>query len=212
MSSIQRIENECAICGMKSIFRTLLSTNTIGSSDLDFRPSEMKRSTMDLWIQECPNCGYISEEISDKSNVEPEWLKSDSYSSCNGIDFVSKLAKNFYKQYMIAVEDGNTKTAFFALLHAAWACDDANDDKNSDLCRKMAIPVATSLIESDKSKKEIYQVIRADMMRRAGLFDELIKTYTWVWIKDKHLKRIVKFERKKAKIQDSSRYTFNDVL
>ena len=40
------------------------STSTFGSPDLDLRPAEMQRSTMEVWLQVCPHCRYIAPAIS----------------------------------------------------------------------------------------------------------------------------------------------------
>lgn len=53
------------------------------------------------------------------------------------------------------MEDQNTEDAFFAVLHAAWACDDKNDTINAKRCRELAIPLATELIEDHENKDNI---------------------------------------------------------
>ena len=183
-----------------------------GCPDLDLRPAEMKRSTMDVWIQECPQCGYTSESVSDYSGVTEEWLKSEKYLSCDGINFISELAERFYRCYLIKLEDQNVAGAFYAVLHAAWACDDASDDDNAKHCRALAIPLATELSDGNYEDKENIMVVKADLMRRTGKFNELIEEYSPIRFKDDTLNRILEFENKKAKIGDISRYCLDDVI
>ena len=96
MSKISIMERKCSVCGATNEFRVLLSTNTFGGGpDLDLRPAEMKRSTMPVWVQECPECGFISGDVTDLSTVTREWLQSEQYISADGIPFVSDLRNGF---------------------------------------------------------------------------------------------------------------------
>ena len=140
---------QCSVCGTVHEFPVLASTNSFGYPDLDLRPAPMKRYTMDTWIQECPECGYVSGEISDHMEISPEFLKSEAYRSCDGLDFKLDLAALFYKQYMIRMKSGFSSSAFDAVLHAAWCCDDADDRGNAMHCRELAIPLLTKKIESE---------------------------------------------------------------
>ncbi len=212
MSTIVFIERKCAVCGAVNEYTGLTSTNTFGGGpDLDLRPAEMMRSTMNLWIKECPECGYISENISDPTDVTQEWLQSEKYLTCDGISFESDLAKRFYKYYLINLEAQNTQDAFYAVLHAAWACDDKKDRINAKRCRELAISLAAALIEGGHEEKDEIQVIRSDLMRRAGQFDQLIAAYASVRFDEELLNQILKFEIEKAKDKDDSCYRVEDV-
>ena len=211
MSRIVSVECKCAICGATNVYRGLASTNISGGPDLDLRPAEMKRSTMHIWIQECPECGYISKEVSDPSDVTREWLLSEKYLTCDEILFESELAKQFYKYYLISLEDKNPENALFAVLHAAWACDDKNDDINSKHCRELAISLATKLIESNYDNKENIMLMRADLMRRAGQFETMIDAYASVQFDEELLNQILRFEVEKAKEKNTACYRVADV-
>ena len=200
----------CAVCGTASTYNTLASTNTFGSPDLDLRPPEMRRSTMSTWIQECPSCGYVSSEVSDPTNVTRMWLMSEKYRTCNGIKFSSGLAKQFYKHYLINMHDDKVEDAFFAILHAAWACDDMEDNNHARYCREIAITLATQMIEEDHPNKSTLLLMRADLMRRSGHFEELIETYSSLTFEDKLFDQILAFEIDRAKNQDTSCYRVKD--
>ena len=60
MTTLDEAKKKCAVCGKISAHFEVTSTNTFGAPDLDTRPPEMMRSTMDMWVQECPSCGYLS--------------------------------------------------------------------------------------------------------------------------------------------------------
>ena len=201
----------CSVCGAKNEYPVLTSTNTLGGPDLDLRPAEMQRSTMSWWIQECPKCGYVSYKVSDKSPVPKVWLSSSEYSSCEGISFFSELARRFYKQYLIQKKAGNTEDAFYAVIRAAWSCDDSGDVQNAKHCRETAIPLITRLIAKKTSNHETLLIIKADLMRRAEQFDVLLAEYAPVQMKEDLLNQILQFEREKAKAHDTGCYCVADV-
>lgn len=211
MSTMYLQKFRCSVCGAKNEFPVLTSTNTLGGPDLDLRPAEMQRSTMRLWIQECPKCGYVSNNVSDKSPVPKEWLSSPEYSTCEGISFSSALARRFYKQYLIQKKVGNIEDAFYAVLRAAWSCDDSNEVQNAKRCRETAIPLITKLIAGNTSNRETLLIVKADLMRRAEQFDALLAEYAAVHLKEDLLNQILKFEKERAKTHDTRCYCVADV-
>ena len=223
---------QCFMCGAVHEFKVLASTNSFGPADLDLRPGPMKRWTMDTWVQECPECGYVSDIISDYTEITPEFLKSEAYLSCNGINFKSKLAVLFYRRYLIMQKHDYTEAQFDAALQAAWCCDDENDPENAIRCRELAIPLLTEMIASEKEylddmpsdlnqtsrilvrrteKLNNYLLMKADLLRRAGHFDRLIEEYENVRFSDPLLDRILAFEIEKARQEDTNRYSVRDV-
>lgn len=212
MTTRMPMKCKCAICGSTNEYMMIASTNTFGGGpDLDLRPAEMRRSTMPFWVQECPKCGYISAKVSDPSCVTRKWLRSEKYLTCDGIAFVSDLAGRFYKYYLINLEDDNLEDAFFAVLHAAWACDDEKDEINARRCRELAIPLATKLIEGHHHNKDNIMLVRADLMRRAGQFEPMINIYASVKFHEELLNQILRFEVEKAKEKDTACYRVENV-
>ncbi|MBR4908658.1 MAG: hypothetical protein IKZ43_06585 [Acidaminococcaceae bacterium] len=47
MTTMFRQKYKCAVCGAEQEFYGIASTNSFGSPDLDLRPPEMQRSTME---------------------------------------------------------------------------------------------------------------------------------------------------------------------
>ena len=210
MSTIRFVERTCAVCGQVSKHVVFSSTNALGSPDLDQRPPEMQRSTMPRWVQECPHCGYVSQSLEDTTHVDEAWLKRGEYVSCSGIAFSSDLARRFYKFYLINVFDGSHAAAFYAALYAAWECDDRKDRENAVLCRKLALG-EMDLLWDLVSGNETLMVWRADLMRRAGLFEELIREYSGrAWEEELHGK-IIAFQLRKARAGDDRCYRVSDV-
>ena len=210
MSTIIPMEYTCSICGTTNVFSTVGSTNMLWSPDLDTRPGEMQRSTMPYWVQECPCCGYVSQEISNPSRVTRAWLQSEKYCECNGFSFTSSLAKRFYKQHLISLEDGNVREAFFAVLHAAWASDDEFDFGRAYTCRRQALSLSNQLLETNPVDSETIHLIRMDLMRRTELYDQLISEYWPFHFKNKMMRRIAKFQIRRARAKDNECYQSSD--
>ena len=49
-TTLEEVEKVCAVCGAKSTQVVVMSTNRLGSTDLDLRPPEMMSSTMRYWV------------------------------------------------------------------------------------------------------------------------------------------------------------------
>ena len=55
------------------------------------------------------------------------------------------------------------------------------------------------------------KTVIADIMRRAGLFKEMVMEYEHIQVKDETLDRVIKFEIEKAKARDTKCYTLDDI-
>ena len=215
MTNMTQIEMKCSVCGKTSEQPVILSTNNFGYPDLDTRPPEMYRSTMNTWILECPHCGYVAKNLEEELKINEDYLKSNKYKTCNGINFKSDLSKNFYKRYLIESENSEDINAYFALLYCAWACDDSEDLENSKFTRQLAIELADKIIKDNKNSNDDVEnliVMKADLLRRTGEFNQLIKDYEKLTLKDELLNKIIKFQVEKAYEKDNKCYTVEEVL
>ncbi len=165
MTTMAREKCKCAVCGAESEYRYTCSVTTYGEPDLDLRPAEDLRYTMDTWLQQCPECGYVSSEVSDATSVTKEWLGSEKYLTCDGISFESELAEQFYKDYLITLEEQNTKDAFHSLIHAAWSCDDYYDEENAKLCRELAATLAPEVIKKLENTAYDFEQLKAEVIQ-----------------------------------------------
>ncbi len=214
MTTFMPVEKRCAICKAKATYMEVASTITFRSPDLDLRPSELQRSTMDSWIQECPKCGYVSYDIENKTKIKIDWLKNDKYLNCDGVKLQSELAKKFYKSYIINTECKQTENAFDDILHCAWACDDKNDKDNAVHCRNIAIELLSDLIDNteDESEKDTLKLQKLDIMRRVGQYEKLLNEYSGISFETELLNQIFMFEMEKSKLKDDSCYTIDDAV
>ena len=206
---------KCGVCGSENKVRNITSTNTFGACDLDLRPSEMKRSTMPYWVEECSVCGYVATNISTlPPNLSEEEIKkvisSETYLKTEGNVFLSDIAVKFYKQYLLAKSFKTKKEAFNALLHAAWACDDKEDKANAIMCRKKALEFLEILILENEDNHNLI-LLKADLLRRSKEFDTVVNWFDKVEFTNELLNKILRFQIEKSKLCDDGCYTVSDV-
>ena len=176
---------------------------------MDLRPSEMKRSSMFTWLQECPHCGYITVDIEDEPDVPADFLKNDDYLTCEGYEFKYNLAKRFYRHSLISKAEGDCRSQFFSLLHCAWACDDAEDDIAVEM-RKLALK-SVDKFNLISSEKDNLKLIKADLLRRSLQFDEVIHEFKDITFEDELKDNVIAFQLELAAKKDSTCYTIEDI-
>jgi hypothetical protein len=164
----------CCNCGVASMQQTLASTNQFGSADLDLRPPEMLRSTMSAWVQACPNCGYVAEEI----GVEPlsnsivrRVLKGERWRQLMTGWTGPDLASQFLRNSILLGELSRTCAAADSALYAAWVADDAGDSTLAIECRTEAARLMEQALELENLEVEARRRIRlrlVDVLRRTG--------------------------------------------
>ena len=211
MSVPKRVTKKCVVCQAESMQIILLSSSSFSAPDLDLRPASMARNTMQWWIQKCPKCGYVAKDIAAECpSVQDvmDTIKSDAYQSCDGRCPMPKLAQDFYRQFLLATK---AKDAFWALLHAAWECDDYGDEENARYCRSLALEKLNLVIEQAKNKEEL-QVVRMDLLRRTANFDMLIQEYQGKRFSDDTLNQIAAFQLDRARSRDTACYTVTDAM
>lgn len=214
MTTFFKVKKKCALCGAESTFEVIGSTNSFGSPDLDLRPPEMMRSTIDHAVEVCPECGYTARDVEEETKVKPEMMKVPAWKTFDGIPFKDELSKNFYHAYLLAAAVDDTETAFTMLRNAAWVSDDEKNAEAALACRKKAIPFLNQMIEKEeeREKRLTLEVVRADLLRRAEMFEEVEKLYANWSTGDKLLNQIIKFQRRMAKMKNTECFTVQDAL
>ena len=196
---------KCSVCGQDSEQYGLMSTNAFGSPDLDTRPPEMKRSTMDFWLQECPHCGYVASSLEKAINCEIGYLSSSEYKDFPASSPVSELAQRFVKKARIAAKGEDYLEAFWGYLHAAWASDDEEDETWQIELRKSAIQMMEKF--NDEEMADNYRLIRVDLLRKTRQFERLLQEYENMRFEDELFNQILRFQILKAKDKDTATYT-----
>ncbi len=215
MSMQYHVSKTCALCGKEHTYPVLASTSVFGPCDLDLRPSELKRSTMPLWVMECHFCGYVAKDISKLPKAAEkkdllDFVASFAYLAAGERDFASDLAARFYKHHMIAEAFGNAHTAFYALMYAAWACDDAGDKDNAVFCRERALFHLDPLLKEEEGNENL-RLIQADLLRRSKNFDAVIREFENKSFKTETVNKAIRFQVEKAKEKEDACYTALDV-
>lgn len=215
----------CAICGHQQVTFLLLSSNTSGHYDLDLRPPEIFRSSMDCWVQECEHCGYCATDISEEipADVRPlieqmvvllrqEWNRNNN---------LPDLASKFNRQGIILSEIGEHDQAGWAFLHAAWDCDDERPgETGAKECRTRAYDSFVKCkIKGIRFATPVgyEEEIMVDLLRRSGAFERANSLCFEVFshvsiIDDPQLIDVLKFQRDLIWVGDDGCHNFGQII
>lgn len=210
MSAMPTTRRACAVCGVIHPRQIPVGADADDGAELCIRSPEMPDGTMPLWIEECPLCGYIAEEIGTPTHVTREYLDSTDYRDCEGIRFQTPLAACFYRRYLILLYDRAFDEAVFAALHAADVCDGGGEPENAKRCRDAAIDLMEQAILPGKRSDAVF-LLYADTLRRAGHFEKMMDLCGGVWIGNPDLRGILALEYALAQQKDAGRCTADDV-
>lgn len=183
MTTVHETKVKCGFCRKSSTQLAMLSTNSFGPPDCDLRPPEMHRSTMNMWLQLCPHCGYSAPALSE-SPRDTEILKSPTYQALLTDDRFPPLARRFLARALILEARDAVGTAN-ALLSAAWACDDEGLDELASECRmRFVSTVARARPLAGPEDDLAWSAVTIDALRRAGDFAQSDKACVEVLARD----------------------------
>jgi len=168
MTTIYREDVTCSVCGHQSETMVIGSTNEFGSSDLDFRPPEMMRSTIPYWLHECPSCGCSADDLADVDPRVPNVVRNPAFRSMrSGLGELSDSARKFRTATFIACELGDYAGAFLRALHEAWVHDDEGD---SIRARAVRLDAVDFLHQVHRGGLRVYPEMGADEMVTVDIF------------------------------------------
>lgn len=211
MTTVFPTKYKCPVCGHVHETNVMGSTNAFGAPDLDGRPSPMARDTIYLHIKQCPHCLFASFGIPESTEITRDFVESENYRNCDGIQFKSSRAEPFYRVFMISRELGNPRKILFDLFNCAWVCDDDSDRENAIKFRIQINDLFNELYDFSDGNKQGTLLIKADFMRRAHLFDELIDELEDKTFEEPFYENLRKFQIEKAKEKDDAIYTCDDI-
>lgn len=166
MSTSGGVHVRCAACRAQSEQTVLRSVSAFDEPDLDFRPSEMMRSTMTMWLMRCPHCGYVADDIRKRPRLRHRELLA-LYERVD--DTLPILAHMFHQRALHCERIGDKSGAIRAYLFAAWSCDDADDAAGAKKMRTACIVLVQRLMKHCSRKKwRLCAQLLADLMRRIG--------------------------------------------
>lgn len=217
MTTIHEEEVTCAVCGETQTVAELGSTNSFGAMDLDTRPPEMQRSTMDMWVHECESCGFVAAELATVRPTDAAIVATSGYRAELENAGRSRLANRFVCLSMLDESAGDLMSAGWQRLHAAWECDDNEAVDNAGTLRREAIGlferaratgarVMTAIIGGD-------ELLLADLARRSREFEQGIE-YCEAGLKlelDLFLRQLLTFEQQLCAARDTRCHTVDEV-
>ena len=165
----------CAVCGTETEYTEIGSTNSFGSPDLDTRPPEMTRSTIFAWVQRCPKCGFCAADVSKATPRAAALVCGPAYTCQLADSIYPELANSFLCKALIEEDSQDYATAVWSLIHAAWACDDAQRDDPAKTCRSKAANMIKKVLLGGQQLTDqpgAQTAIQVDLLRRAGRLDD----------------------------------------
>lgn len=217
MTLISDKNSECGVCGEISTQPDLFSTNTMGSNDLDGRPSEMMRSTMSAWIERCPGCGYCATDLGEFRRGLNGIILSPEYRDILERDDIPELAISFLAISYIAELNEEYAYAAETAKYAAWVLDDTNAIGESRNARLRAISMLDLAGENRPPSGESGEgstLVTIDLMRRTKLFNqaENLIERTAVESFDDDTLQLMQCQRMFVANKDSSAYTEEEAI
>lgn len=172
MTTVFREKVRCILCGKKTEYAFISSTNTFGGSpDLDTRPPKSKRKTIFAWVQRCPKCGYCAWDISTARQEAQAVIIGQDYKDQLSDPAYPELAASFLCKAILDRETKEFAAATWALIHAAWVCDDSDQTEEAMACRRKA---ADMLLIAEEHNQRVAKpdgvstAILVDLLRRSG--------------------------------------------
>jgi hypothetical protein len=223
MTTYREKDVKCAVCGTSNKVLLISSTNQFGAIDLDSRPPEMERSTMSAWVQSCSKCGYSSNNIAKANETVKSVISTEEYKALLNDKTLPPLAKKFLCNAIIQEETHNLDSSMYNFLYAAWDCDDneninnsmkldnkAIESKNKAIeCRNRALKLIGTFFVPQRHKPTI-ELIKLDLLRRTGRFEEAIEYSKTLNIED-NLVAVAKFQVKLCKKKDTQAHNVREI-
>lgn len=217
MTTLYQESLQCALCGTEDQYSLVSSTSSFGSADLDTRPPALQRFNIGLWVQRCAECGYCASDISQAMPQAAEMLQHPMYTSQLTDTTYPELANSFLCQAFLAVEAEDYAQASWALIHAAWACDDAELDAQAQSCRSRAaemIRIALNNEQEFADQAGAETAIRVDLLRRSGRFEDALKVIQaqQASISEEVILKVLAFQAALIERGDGACYLISDAL
>ncbi|MCK9307323.1 MAG: hypothetical protein M0P17_07335, partial [Methanoculleus sp.] len=213
MLRIEAIYKTCFVCNKSSKQNKIISPmhpGTAGPSgivELDGRPKELTEVLLSNHLEVCPHCGYIAEDIGEKTSITRDDLQSPDYSSLQNSEI--PLAPSLYlRAALIRVMENNPEKAIDSYISAAWCADDLVNRELAVSCRRKALSLifADNKTFADIPSKKWIPVL--DLMRRCGDFESVIAHGTSLLaIAGPILRQGLDYELLCAKLRDSKQHT-----
>ncbi|MFC0406756.1 hypothetical protein [Roseomonas elaeocarpi] len=158
----------CGVCGTESRQPRPRPVAPEQAPDLDLRPGEPLRSTMEFWLQQCPHCGYSAPDIARAHPAVAQAVAAAPFRALVNDTAHPLLARRFLAWAHVLEESGALHAAAEATLQAAWVAD---DEAMPELARTWRLE-AVALWRSGPPLSQEQSVRVVDALRRAGAWDD----------------------------------------
>ena len=132
-------------------------------------------------MQTCPECGYSSSDISTIHELATDFIPTPEYQRQRFDSSTPDKARPFLCHALILSHVKQYADAGWTALHAAWACDDAQNDTAAARARLEAIDYwKHGKRHSQPFGNELPEefALATDVLRRASKFEEALVTCT----------------------------------
>jgi hypothetical protein len=179
VTTIFEEEVTCAVCGSKQTVHEMGSTSSFGPMDLDTRPPPLQRGTMEMWVHECTDCGFVAPELGIASDGAGRIVASADYRAELAKPGRVRQASRFVCRSLLDEAAGDLPTAGWRRLHAAWVCDDVANVEEAREQRRAALELFERARAQGKlAMKSVAggdQLLLADLARRSGEFEQALE-------------------------------------
>jgi hypothetical protein len=204
----------CAVCGATDSYPVLVSTNSFGHQDLDWRMAGMAREAYQRTILCCTGCGYCALDLSECPPSVITAVSSPAYRDFLSEEDLPTLARHWACRSLVQEWGGDVGGAGVSALRAAWACDDDDHTAGAERFRSRALELFREAQREGASfarDRASEQLLLLDLLRRTGRFEEVIQSCQKLDVSEllPELHAIVLFQRVLAERQDRRAYRTN---
>ena len=218
MTTLWSCEVKCACCGLEQTISVLGSTNELRPGDLDMRPGEMRRSTMEYWVQQCAGCGFVSSTLAESTETDREIVRSSAYVAELKSQARPPLANLFVCRAILDGVGGDLVGAGKCRLYAAWVCDDAERMDQARLQRLASLELFERARAAGRTITEDAlggdEMLLTDLARRVGEF-ERARRYCEAGLAlpamPEFVQKILEFERALVLARDTACHSVGEV-
>ncbi len=148
-----------------------------GIIDLEGRPKELTELILNNTLELCPHCGYIAEDIREKTSVTRELLQSPRFISLQNPE-TPPYPSLYLRAAQIKLVENKPEKAISYYIFAAWCADSIFHDDLAVSCRKKAISLIFSENKTFDDIPSKMWVPILDTIRRCKEFTTVIAQCT----------------------------------
>jgi hypothetical protein len=210
MTSYDTTKLRCYCCDKTSEHSVLMSSNSIGSPDLDQRPPGMIRSTIGSWLQECPYCGYVASRLDKGDAKARSFIDTVEFRAASLDPLADPPSRRFLVRAAQDAHGGDRKSAFLNTLSAAWIADDSDRPPDAQALRLKA----AGHLEGGRITSIDTRLRLLDVLRRASSWEaaEALAAELAAEGLEYPFPEIVSFHLGLIEAQDNGRYTIAQAL